>query len=124
MALFSKEKDMFLKIVNSILVLFIIFSVIIAFATGIKIINKETVPDYSTYSKQVCALDVLEYECSDDSCKKELDKERKKTCTNYYLKEKKEAKKINKVNRDNFIISISTVVILSLFLNILNKKTK
>ena len=122
MALFSKEKDMFLKLVNSILILGLIFSVVIAIATGIKTINKEDVGDYKRYSKEVCMLDELEYECADDSCKKEVDKERKATCNKYYVKDKKEAERLNKINRDNFLISLSTAIILSLFIKILNKK--
>lgn len=124
MALFAKEKDIFLKIVNSILVLGLIFSVVIAFATGIKIINKEKVDNYETYSKEICMLDSLEYECIDNSCKKEIDEERQRECNKNYIIDKKKADKLNKVNRDNFLISISTVVILTLFLKILNKKSK
>ena len=51
--LFSKEKDIVLKIVNSVLVLVLIFSIIIAIGTGIKIVNKEEVSSYEVYSKEI-----------------------------------------------------------------------
>ena len=121
--LFSKEKDIVLKIVNSVLVLVLIFSIVIAFGTGIKIVNNSEMPSYEVYSKETCALDQLPYECSDDSCKKEVDEERYKECNKHYVEDKKENESLHKSNVDNFLISISTTIIISLFLYILNKKT-
>ena len=112
--LFSKEKDLFLRIVNSILVLVLIFSIIIALGTGINIIHKNDVSDYSTYSKEVCTLDKIPSE--------EINvEETKKNCYASYIEERKEKKSFDEKNIDNFLISISTIVIISLFLNILNK---
>ena len=96
MKYFSKEKDTFLKVVNSVLIVGFIFTVIIMIATGIQILNKEPVSSYKDYAKNVCTIDKLEYECTDENCIKELDTERKKTCTTYYLEYKKEQKRINK----------------------------
>ena len=124
MSLFAKEKDVFLKIVNSVIIVGTIFSVIIAIATGIKIINKEQILSYDEYAKEVCAIDKLEYECTDDECIKELDIERKKTCTTYYLQDKKEKEYINKSNNENFIISLVSSVVLFGILNILNRRYK
>ncbi len=120
--LFSKEKDIVLKIVNSVLVLVLIFSIVIAIGTGIKIVNKEEVSSYEVYSKEICALDQLPYECTDDACKKEVDDERYRECNSHYVEDKKESQEMNKINTDNFLISISTIIILSLFIYILNKK--
>lgn len=124
MALFAKEKDIFLKIVNSILVIGVIVAVTIFIGTGIKLINKETVGDYKTYKTQICALDQLEYESTDEVYQKELKKEWEKACKNNYIEEKKEAENFNEDNVNNFLVSASTIVILSLFLYLLNRKTK
>ena len=122
MKYFSKEKDTFLKVVNSVLIVGFIFAVIIMIATGIQILNKEPVSSYKEYAKNVCTIDQLEYECTDDNCIKELDTERKKTCTTYYLEYKKEQKRINKTNTNNFFISLSASIVLFIVLHLLNKK--
>ena len=122
MSLFSKEKDVFLKVVNSILVIGAVLAIIVTVATGIKIINKEEILSYNDYAKKVCTIDKLEYECTDEECIKELDKERKKTCTQYYLEDKKEKEEINKANKVNFFISLSAAFLLVLSVHILNKK--
>ena len=122
MKYFSKEKDTFLKVVNSVLIVGFIFTVIIMIATGIQILNKEPVSSYKDYAKNVCTIDKLEYECTDENCIKELDTERKKTCTTYYLEYKKEQKRINKTNTNNFFISLSASVLLFIVLHLLNKK--
>lgn len=124
MALFAKEKDIFLKIVNSILVLGVIVSVTILIGTGIKIINKESVGNYKTYKQKICALDQLEYESTDESYQKEIKKEWEKSCKSNYMIDKKQAEDFNKNNVDNFLVSFSTIIILSLFLYLLNRKTK
>ena len=124
MGLFAKEKDVFLKIVNSILIVGTIISVIIAIATGIKLINKERIISYDEYAKSVCVIDKLEYECTDNECIKELDIERKKTCTKYYLEDKKEKEYINKINKENFLISLISSLVLFGIMNILNRRYK
>ena len=85
MRYFNKEKDTFLKVINALLIIGAILSVVIMVATGIQLLNKNKVLSYKDYAKKVCTIDKLEYECLDESCIKELDIERKKTCTNYYL---------------------------------------
>ncbi len=122
MRLFAKEKDLLLKIVNSIMVIVLVFSIIIMIGTGIKLINKEKIVSYEQYSKEVCALDKLEYECTDEVCKSELDKEREKSCSKYYLKDKTEKERINESALNNFLISFSTTIVIFTFLHILNKK--
>ena len=122
MRLFAKEKDLLLKIVNSIMVIVLVFSIIIMIGTGIKLINKEKIVSYEQYSKEVCALDKLEYECTDEVCKSELDKEREKSCSKYYLKDKTEKERINESALNNFLISFSTKIVIFTFLHILNKK--
>lgn len=122
MSLFSKEKDVFLKVVNSVLVIGAVLAIIITVATGIKIINKEEILSYNDYAQKVCTIDKLEYECTDEDCIKELDKERKKTCTHYYLEDKKEKEEINKSNKVNFFISLAAAFLLVLSVHILNKK--
>lgn len=122
MRLFAKEKDLLLKIVNSIMVIVLVFSIIIMIGTGIKLINKEKIVSYEQYSKEVCALDKLEYECTDEVCKSEVDKEREKTCSKYYLKDKTEKERINDSALNNFLISLSTTVVIFTFLHIINKK--
>lgn len=124
MKLFSKEKDIFLKIINSILVIWLMVAIVITFGVGIKIINKEEIGTYDNYAKEVCVLDKLPYECTNDECKNETDKERKENCEHYYLIDKKNAENMNKANVDNILISLSNVVIVSLFLYILNKRVK
>ena len=115
--LFSKEKDIFLKIINSVLVLVLIFSIVIAFGTGIKIINKDGVMDYNKYKSEVCMLDEIPSE--------EIDVETtKNNCYASYIENRKSEKEFNSQNVDNFLVSISSIVIVSLFLNILNKRGK
>ena len=46
MKYFSKEKDTFLKVVNSILIVGSILAIIVVFATGIQLLNKEKVLTY------------------------------------------------------------------------------
>ncbi len=122
MRLFAKEKDLLLKIVNSIMVIVLVFSIIIMIGTGIKLINKEKIVSYEQYSKEVCVLDKLEYECTDEVCKSEVDKEREKSCSKYYLKDKTEKERINESALNNFLISFSTTIVIFTFLHILNKK--
>lgn len=117
MRLFSSEKDIFLKIVNSILVIWLIIAVVITFGVGIKIINKEEVLTYTEYSKQVCELDKIPVE--------EVDQElTKNNCYSSYIQEKNEIENMNKSNIDNILISVSNMVIVSLFIHLLNKKVK
>lgn len=122
MKYFSKEKDTFLKVVNAILIVGAIFAVIIFVATGIQILNRQKVLSYKDYAKDVCTIDKLEYECTDETCIKELDTERKKTCTTYYLEYKKEQENLTKSNNNNFFISLGSLVVLSVALHLLNKK--
>lgn len=124
MKLFSKEKDIFLKIINSILVIWIMIAIVITLGVGVKIINKDEIGTYEEYAKNVCVLDKLPYECTGDECKKETDKERKENCEYYYMIDKKQIDRMNKANIDNILISLSNVVIVSLFLYILNKRVK
>lgn len=117
MKLFSSEKDIFLKIVNSILVLWLIIAIVITFGVGIKIINREEILTYEDYSIEVCTLDQIPSE--------EVDQElTSDNCYASYIQEKKEIESMNKSNVDNILISISNVVIVSLFIHLLNKKTK
>ena len=122
--LFSKEKDIFLKIINSILVLWLMTAIVISFGVGIKIINKEKILTYDEYSKDVCVLEKLPYECDTEECKKEIDEERNKNCENYYIQYKKDLERTNKININNELIALSNVIIVSLFLHILNRKHK
>ena len=124
MGLFAKEKDTLLKVVNAVLYIGIIVAVIVTIATGIRIVNKEKILTYEQYAKEVCTIDKLEYECVDDECIKELDTERKKTCTKYYLEDKKEKEFLNKSNKENFIISLVSSIVLFGIINILNKRYK
>ena len=115
--LFSKEKDIFLKIINSILVLWLIAAIVITFGVGIKLINKDTISTYEDYSKEVCMLDRIPVE--------EIDtKNTEKNCKESYKIEKANTEKMNKSNTDNFLIGLANVVIVSLFISILNKKSK
>ena len=113
--LFSKEKDIFLKIVNSILVIWLMVAIVITLGIGIKIINKDVVPTYETYSKEVCALDKIPSEEIDQKLAKD-------NCNESYINQKKYIENMNKSNINNILISISNVVIVSLFLHLLNKK--
>ena len=114
--LFSKEKDIFLKIINSILVLWLIAAIVITLGVGIKLINKDTVSTYENYSKEVCMLDKIP-DVEIDS------KTTESNCKNSYKTEKKRVDKMNKANTNNFLIGLANVVIVSLFISILNKKT-
>ncbi len=117
MKLFSSEKDIFLKIVNSILIIWLIISIVITFGIGIKIINKDEVVSYSDYSKMVCDLDKIPVEEVDQDLIKD-------NCYASYISEKKKTENMNKTNVDNILILISNIVIVSLFISLLNKKTK
>ena len=54
--LFSKEKDIVLKVINSILVIWLIAAIVITFGVGIRIFNKDVTLSYSDYSKQIKSL--------------------------------------------------------------------
>ena len=114
--LFSKEKDIFLKIINSILVLWLITAIVITFGVGIKIVNKDKVLTYEQYSKEVCMLDKIPQEEIDSTTTQN-------NCRNSYKYEKKNIEKMNKANANNFLIGLSNIVIVALFMNLLNKKT-
>ena len=116
MKLFAKEKDTFLKIVNLILIVGSIISIIIMISTGINIINKPEILSYEEYAKEVCTIDKLEYEGA------EIEKEVAETCKNYYIIDTKDKKEINRKNRNYFLISLSTTVVLLITIHILNKK--
>lgn len=122
MKLFSKEKDTILKIVNCILIVGAIISTIIALGTGISLLNKQPVLTYDEYAKEVCTIDKLEYEGTDEEGREEYNDAVKKTCTEYYLQDKKEQTDINKKNVNNFLISLSATVVLLITIHILNKK--
>ena len=115
--LFSKEKDIFLKVINSILVLWLITAIVITFGVGIKIINRDRVMTYEEYSKEVCMLDKIPSEEIDSSTTE-------KNCRNSYKYEKKNIQKMNKANTENCLIGLSNIVIVALFMNLLNKKSK
>ena len=122
MKLFSKEKDLVLKIVNSILIVGAIIAVIVVIATGINIINGPEILTYDNYSKEVCTLDKLEYEGTDEEGKQKYDEDIKKICKENYLEDKQEKQKMKKTNLNNFLISLSATVVLLVTIHILNKK--
>ena len=81
--LFSKEKDIVLKVINSILVIWLIAAIVITFGVGIRIFNKDVTLSYSDYSKQICDLDKIPTE--------EIDQQTiKDNCYASYIAEKKE----------------------------------
>lgn len=115
--LFSKEKDIVLKIINSILVVWLMVSIVITFGVGIRIVNKDTILPYTDYSKQICDLDKIPEE--------EIDQDTiKDNCYSSYINEKKENESYNKSNINNLLIALSNVIIVSLFLSLLNKRYK
>lgn len=115
--LFSKEKDKYLKAVNMILILLLIGASIITLATGVYMINDENIPSYKEYKTEVCALDKIPEE--------EIDSETTESnCYNAYLSYKKDSRHKSKANNNNFIIGLYTIIILSVFMALLNKKTK
>ena len=122
MKLFSKEKDIVLKIVNSILIVGAIISVIVMISTGINLINRQEILSYEDYAKEVCTIDKLEYEGTDEEGKEEIEKEREKNCQYYYMIEKKDKKAINKTNLNNFLISLGSTIVLLVTIHVLNKK--
>ena len=116
MKLFSKEKDLFLKIVNLILIVGAIISIIVMISTGVNLINKPEILTYDEYAKEVCTIDKLEYEG------KELEKEVEESCKNFYIIDKQDTKDFNNRNRNNFLISLATTIVLIGVMIILNKK--
>ena len=115
--LFSKEKDVFLRIINSILILWLIVAIVITLGVGIKIVNKDTMPSYETYSKEVCMLDKIPAEEIDKSSTNE-------NCRLNYTSDKNYKTEMNKANNNNFLIGISNIVIVSIFIHILNKNKR
>ena len=115
--LFSKEKDTFLKIINTILILWLIVAIVVTLAVGIQLINKDSVTTYEAYSKDVCMLDKIPDVEIDTSTTKS-------NCKESYKIEKKRINKMNKANTNNFLIGLANIVIVSLFISILNKKSK
>ena len=115
--LFSKEKDIFLKIINSILVIWLITAIVITLGVGIRIINKDKVLTYEEYKVVKCDLDKIPEE--------EIDmKTINENCRESYTQDKNYKEEMNKTYNENFLIGLSNIVILSLFLNLLNKKSK
>ena len=115
--LFSKEKDIFLKIINTILILWLITASVITIAVGIQLINSEKVLTYEDYSKEVCMLDKIPQE--------EIDiKTAQTNCRTSYKVEKKNIEKMNKANTNNFMIGLSNIIIVAAFTSLLNKKMK
>lgn len=115
--LFSKEKDIVLKVINSILVIWLIAAIVITFGVGIRIFNKDVTLSYSDYSKQICDLDKIPTE--------EIDQQTiKYNCYASYIAEKKENESYNKANVNNILVSLSNIVIVALFLSLLNRKYK
>ena len=114
--LFSKEKDIVLKVINSILVIWLIAAIVITFGVGIRIFKDVTL-SYSDYSKQICDLDKIPME--------EIDQQTiKDNCYASYIAEKKENESYNKANVNNILVSLSNIVIVALFLSLLNRKYK
>ncbi len=122
MKLFAKEKDIVLKIVNSILIVGAIISIIVVISTGINIINGSEILTYEEYAKEVCTIDKLEYEGTDEEGKIALEKEREADCKNFYMMDKREKKEAKKANINNFIISLSTTAVFLIVIHVLNKK--
>ncbi len=116
MKLFSKEKDIVLKIVNLVLIIGAIISIIVMIATGVNIINRPEVLSYKEYAKEVCTIDKLEYEGT------EIEKEVEDSCKNYYIIDKQEKTESIRRNRNNFLISLATTIVLLITIFILNKK--
>ena len=115
--LFSKEKDIFLRVINSILIIWLITAIVITFGVGIKIINKDKVLTYEEYSKEVCMLDKIPSVEIDTATTE-------RNCRNSYKYDKKNIEKMNKANNENFLIGLSNIVIVALFMNLLNKNKK
>ena len=84
--------------------------------------NKGLKIEDEDYAKEVCTIDKLEYEGTDEEGKKELEKEREENCKSFYMIDKREKKEINKTNINNFLISLSTTIVLLITIHILNKK--
>lgn len=122
MKLFAKEKDIVLKIVNSILIVGAIIAIIVVISTGINLINRPQVLSYEEYAKDVCTIDKLEYEGTDTEGEKEYNDENIRTCKEYYKMDKRDATAMNKTNMNNFLISLSTTVVLLITIRVLNKK--
>ena len=91
--LFSKEKDIVLKVINSILVIWLIAAIVITFGVGIRIFNKDVTLSYSDYSKQICDLDKIPTE--------EIDKQLKIIVMQVILPKRK---KMNHIIRQMLII--------------------
>lgn len=116
MKLFAKEKDIVLKIVNSILIVGAIIAIIVMISSGINIINKPQVLSYKDYAKEVCTIDKLEFEGA------EIEKEVSDSCKNYYIIDKRDKQAMIKTNTNMFLISLSTTIVLLVTISILNKK--
>ena len=116
MKLFAKEKDIVLKIVNLVLIIGAIISIIVMLSTGVNIINRPKVLSYEDYAKEVCTIDKLENEGT------EVQKEVEDSCKNYYVIEKKDIKDANRINRNNFLISLGATIVLLVTIFVLNKK--
>ena len=116
MKLFAKEKDIVLKIVNLVLIIGAIISIIVMLSTGVNILNRQKILSYEDYAKEVCTIDKLENEGT------VIQKEVEESCKSYYIIEKKDIKDSNRINRNNFIISLSTTIVLLVTIFILNKK--
>ena len=112
--LFSKEKDIFVKVINFILLLWLMVAIVITLGVGINIVNEQKVPTYDIYKNEECELNKIPTE--------EMDKETYNNCYNSYLETKKNSEVMHKANINNILISICNIVIVSLGLHLLNKK--
>lgn len=115
--LFSKEKDIFLKIVNAILIIWVMVAIVITLGVGIHIVNREKVLSYEDYKVMQCDLDKIPQEEIDSKTTEE-------NCHASYISDKHYQEQMDKENVNNFLIGLSNIVIVSLFMHLLNKKTK
>lgn len=115
--LFSKEKDIFLKIVNAILIIWVIVAIVITLGVGIHIVNGDKVLSYEEYKVAQCDLDKIPTEEIDS-------KTIEQNCLDNYKTDKRYQEQMNKENVNNFLVGLSNIVIVSLFMHLLNKKSK
>ena len=115
--LFSKEKDIFLKIINAILIIWVMVAIVITLGVGIHIVNREQILTYEEYKVSQCDLDKIPEE--------EVDSETtEQNCRANYLSDKHFQEQTDKENVNNFLIGLSNIIIVTIFMHLLNKKTK
>ena len=111
MNLFSEKKNIFLKIVNVILLIWLLTALFFCYTNIINLIMPEPIQTYAEYRSGSCIY-------FDDL----TDEEKDKRCEELYESYKISSERSSYYNKKNLIIALGNVIIIGSALVLLNKK--